>query len=187
MITGIGHERDDTVLDLVAHTRLKTPTAAAAFLVQHQLEAAARLESVSRSVGQLAVARMERERMRLERLSAALSAAFSQVRVRGEHRLEQLALRLSHAWQQRLAAERHALEVCGGRIGRAIPVRLERERFRQQLLRQRFEAADPAVLLKRGYSMTFCGGRLVRKASDVEQGKEITTRLAEGEIRSVVQ
>ena len=187
VITGIGHERDDTVLDLVAHTRLKTPTAAAAFLVQHQLEAAARLESVSRSVGQLAVARMERERMRLERLSAALSAAFSQVRVRGEYRLEQLALRLSHAWQQRLAAERHALEACGGRIGRTIPVRLERERFRQQLLRQRFEAADPAVLLKRGYSMTFCGGRLVRKASDVEQGKEITTRLAEGEFRSVVQ
>ena len=187
VITGIGHERDDTVLDLVAHTRVKTPTAAAAFLVRHQLEAATRLEALSRDIGQEVMARLERERVRLERLSAALSAAFSQVRVRGEHRLEQLALRLSHAWQQRLAAGRHALEVCGGRIGRAIPVRLERERFRLQLLRQRFEAADPAVLLKRGYSMTFCGGRLVRKASDVEQGKEITTRLAEGEIRSVVQ
>ena len=50
VITGIGHERDDTVIDLVAHTRVKTPTAAAAFLVRHQLEAAMRLEEASRQL-----------------------------------------------------------------------------------------------------------------------------------------
>lgn len=187
VITGIGHERDDTVLDLVAHTRVKTPTAAAAFLVRHQLEAATRLEALSRDIGQEVMARLERERVRLERLSAALSAVFSQVRVRGEHRLEQLSLRLAHAWQQRLADERHGLERCAARIGQGVASRLERERFRLQLLRQRCEAADPDLLLKRGYSMTFSQGRLVRKASELEKGEEITTRLAEGEVRSVVQ
>ena len=187
VITGIGHERDDTVLDLVAHTRAKTPTAAAAFLVRHQLEAATRLEALSRDIGQEVMARLERERVRLERLSAALSAVFSQVRVRGEHRLEQLSLRLAHAWQQRLADERHGLERCAARIGQGVASRLERERFRLQLLRQRCEAADPDLLLKRGYSMTFSQGRLVRKASELEKGEEITTRLAEGEVRSVVQ
>lgn len=187
VITGIGHERDDTVLDLVAHTRVKTPTAAAAFLVRHQLEAATRLEALSRDIGQEVMARLERERVRLERLSAALSAVFSQVRVRGEHRLEQLSLRLAHAWQQRLADERHGLERCAARIGQGVASRLERERFRLQLLRQRCEAADPDLLLKRGYSMTFSQGRLVRKASGLEKGEEITTRLAEGEVRSVVQ
>ena len=187
VITGIGHERDDTVLDLVAHTRVKTPTAAAAFLVRHQLEAATRLEALSRDIGQEVMARLERERARLERLSAALSAVFSQVRVRGEHRLEQLSLRLAHAWQQRLADERHGLERCAARIGQGVASRLERERFRLQLLRQRCEAADPDLLLKRGYSMTFSQGRLVRKASELEKGEEITTRLAEGEVRSVVQ
>ena len=187
VITGIGHERDDTVLDLVAHTRVKTPTAAAAFLVRHQLEAATRLEALSRDIGQEVMARLERERARLERLSAALSAVFSQVRVRGEHRLEQLSLRLAHVWQQRLADERHGLERCAARIGQGVASRLERERFRLQLLRQRCEAADPDLLLKRGYSMTFSQGRLVRKASELEKGEEITTRLAEGEVRSVVQ
>ena len=187
VITGIGHERDDTVLDLVAHTRVKTPTAAAAFLVRHQLEAATRLEALSRDIGQEVMARLERERVRLERLSAALSAVFSQVRVRGEHRLEQLSLRLAHAWQQRLADERHGLERCAARIGQGVASRLERERFRLQLLRQRCEAADPDLLLKRGYSLTFSQGRLVRKASELEKGEEITTRLAEGEVRSVVQ
>ena len=74
-----------------------------------------------------------------------------------------------------------------GGLGRGIPVRMERERFRLQLLQQKCEAADPVLLLKRGYSMTFCGGKLVRKASELKGGEEITTRLAEGEIRSVVQ
>ena len=170
VITGIGHERDDTVIDLVAHTRVKTPTAAAAREIQQQ-----------------AKGRMEGERLRVERLSARLSAAALQVRTRGERRLEQMAARLFHAGRQRLSDERHRLDLYAGRIGRGIPVRMERERFRLQLLQQKCEAADPVLLLKRGYSMTFCGGKLVRKASELKGGEEITTCLAEGEIRSVVQ
>ena len=88
---------------------------------------------------------------------------------------------------QRLSDEHHRLDLYAGRLGRGIPVRMERERFRLQLLQQKCEAADPVLLLKRGYSMTFCGGKLVRKASELKGGEEITTRLAEGEIRSVVQ
>lgn len=187
VITGIGHERDDTVLDLVAHTRMKTPTAAAAFLIRHQLEAAARVEEAALAIRQAAARRLERERLRLERVSGRLSSVFSQVRSRGEQRLERLAARLSGAVQRCLSDGRHALELRAGRLERALPVRLERERFRLQLLRQRLEAADPERLLKRGYSMTFCGGKLVRKADDVRKGEEITTRLAEGEIRSLVQ
>lgn len=110
-----------------------------------------------------------------------------QVRTRGERRLEQMAARLFHAGRQRLSDERHRLDLYAGRIGRGIPVRMERERFRLQLLQQKCEAADPVLLLKRGYSMTFCGGKLVRKASELKGGEEITTCLAEGEIRSVVQ
>jgi exodeoxyribonuclease VII large subunit len=47
VITGIGHERDDTVLDSVAHTRVKTPTAAAEFLIDCMNEAADELESLA--------------------------------------------------------------------------------------------------------------------------------------------
>lgn len=48
LITGIGHERDDTVIDLVAHTRVKTPTAAAEFLISHMRETAERLDDCIR-------------------------------------------------------------------------------------------------------------------------------------------
>ena len=165
VITGIGHERDDTVLDMVAHTRVKTPTAAAAFLVGHQLETASRLEEFSRRATEGAERRMERERGRMVQVAARLSSAFVRVKMADEHRLQRAMERLRMAW----------------------PVRMERERFRLQLAGQRCEAANPENLLKRGYSMSFCGGELVRDAARLHPGDTLTTRLAEGEIRSIVQ
>lgn len=143
VITGIGHERDDTVLDAVAHTRVKTPTAAAAFLVGRQVEAARALDSLSR--------------------------------------------RLQHAGMHCLSAGRQRLALCGERLSVSLPARMERERFRLELLSQRCAAADPAALLRRGYSMTWCNGMLVREAGQVKKGDEIKTRFADGEVRSVVQ
>ena len=165
VITGIGHERDDTVLDMVAHTRVKTPTAAAAFLVGHQLETASRLEEFSRRATEGAERRMERERGRMAQVAARLSSAFVRVKMADEHRLQR------------------AME----RLRMALPLRMERERFRLQLAGQRCEAANPENLLKRGYSMSFCGGELVRDAARLHPGDTLTTRLAEGEIRSIVQ
>ena len=165
VITGIGHERDDTVLDMVAHTRVKTPTAAAAFLVGHQLETASRLEEFSRRATEGAERRMERERGRMVQVAARLSSAFVRVKMADEHRLQR------------------AME----RLRMALPLRMERERFRLQLAGQRCEAANPENLLKRGYSMSFCGGELVRDAARLHPGDTLTTRLAEGEIRSIVQ
>lgn len=187
VITGIGHERDDTVLDAVAHTRVKTPTAAAAFLIAHQVETASVLDDLARRISQAARWRMEREQNRLAGMSVKWGGAWQRVKSGGMHRLELLSQRLRYACRSRLSEGDHRLVVCGERLSASLPVRMERERFRLRLLQQRCEAADPAVLLKRGYSMTWCNGTLVRAAGQLKQGDEITTRLADGEIRSVVQ
>lgn len=123
----------------------------------------------------------------MEQVSVRMSSACLQMRVRGEHRLEQLTVRLYHAGERQLTSEARRLLAYSERMERAALARVERERFRLQLLRQRVEAADPDLLLKRGYSMTLCGGKLVRRASELKKGDEITTRLAEGEVRSVIQ
>ncbi len=187
VITGIGHERDETVLDAVAHTRVKTPTAAAAFLIAHQVETASVLDDLARRISQAARWRMEREQNRLAGMSVKWGGAWQRVKSGGMHRLELLSQRLRYACRSRLSEGDHRLVVCGERLSASLPVRMERERFRLRLLQQRCEAADPAVLLKRGYSMTWCNGTLVRAAGQLKQGDEITTRLADGEIRSVVQ
>ena len=187
VITGIGHERDDTVIDLVAHTRVKTPTAAAAFLVRHQLDAAMRLDAAGQQLQRLVRLRVEGEQARMERVAGRLSSSFLHVRTLGEHALGVLVQRLDHAAKERLQGGFHRWQTADERLRRALPVRMERERFRLKLLEQRCAAADPLLLLKRGYSLTFHNGRLVRDAASLEKGEEITTRLAEGEIRSVVK
>ena len=72
IITGIGHERDDTVLDSVAHTRVKTPTAAAELLIHRVAEVADRLEDLSVRIRQGAYMLLERERRRLDTLQARI-------------------------------------------------------------------------------------------------------------------
>lgn len=187
VITGIGHERDDTVIDMVAHTRVKTPTAAAAFLIQHQLETATRLEELRVQAVQAARAGMERETLRAERFLNRFSTACSQLRMTEEYRLQQVVRRLYNAGSGQTVSERHLLQLTEERLKKTLPAKLERERFRLQLVQQRCEAADPELLLKRGYSMTFCNGELVRDAASVKPGDEIVTRLVDGEVRSVVK
>ncbi|MCD8317407.1 MAG: exodeoxyribonuclease VII large subunit [Paraprevotella sp.] len=187
VITGIGHERDDTVIDAVAHTRVKTPTAAAAFLINHLLETATDVEGKEQRILRAAGNRMESERQRMLRAAHKLSTVYLRVRAVGERRLDALMQQMGHAALQRLEGGEHRLQLCENRLRMKLPARLERERFRLQLLGQRCEAVDPVALLKRGYSMTFREGQLVRDARTLKSGEEITTRLAEGEVRSVIK
>lgn len=162
VIVGIGHERDETVLDYVAHTRVKTPTAAAAFLVDYQAQQLVRLEELNRRIFQSTSQRLQRARARLDQLTTTLPRTFVLITERQRHRMDLLQQR------QRSALHRQ----------------LERERHRHELLRQRLETLAPERQLRRGYSLTFADGRLLRSAADLPPGTLLTTRLADGEITS---
>lgn len=164
VVVGIGHERDQTVLDFVAHTRVKTPTAAAAFVIDHQLEEAALLSELEQRIRLSVLQRLEREHQRLERITAFLPLAFSRLKERMEHQLEMLSSRMATAIRQRL----------------------ERENSRLTLLEQRLKGLDPERLLKLGYSITLCQGKVVRNAADLKPGDQITTKLEHGTVVSVV-
>lgn len=165
VIVGIGHDRDQTVLDFVAHTRVKTPTAGATFLVDHQKEEAALLEELNERIVDGVVQRIESEHQRLERLASVLPLAFLRVRERMEHRLELMTERMRNAILQRL----------------------ERERSKLDIMQQRFDSLNPERLLRFGYSITTCNGLLVRDASKLKPGDEITTQLENGTINSIVK
>lgn len=186
IITGIGHERDDTVIDLVSHLRVKTPTAAAAFLINHQQEIAVRLDQIGNDLARNCTRCLEQEKVRLERLAVQSSVVVKQVRSQAEHRMDLLLQRLEHSTNQFLVNSTHKIEQTGERLNMILPTRIERARQRLLLLEKTCEAADPAILLKRGYSMTFCNGELLKNVTDIKSGDEIITRLAEGEVHSIV-
>lgn len=164
VFTGIGHDRDETVLDRVAHTALKTPTAVAAFILDHQVEQLSCLQDLQQTIIRSVQLRLEREKNRMERFASTLPLLFSRVRERQDYRLQSLF----------------------ERIKSSIPMRLERERHRLDMLEQRTRSLDPAILLKRGYSMTMVNGRLVRDVSQLNVGDVITTRLENGIVSSTV-
>lgn len=186
IITGIGHERDDTVIDLVAHTRVKTPTAAAEFLVNHLRHTAEQLENYAYYIRQEVPARLNREKERLERCITRIPARVQMRLQREDFRRERLAKRMEMAWQSRLAREQYRLEL-SSRLSVALQARLLKEKHRLDLLEKSVEAASPDLLLKRGYSITLKDGKAVTDASLLKPGDRVVTRVAKGQFSSEVQ
>ena len=164
VLTGIGHERDEKVLEYVAHTRVKTPTAAAAFIIEHQAEEAALLDDLYRRITLSARERILREKQRLEHQLAVLPLLFQNFSQTWRNKLQLLNQRFLSASSRRIEQEKHVL----------------------QLLKQRLDSLDPRLLLKRGYTITTCGGKLVRNIEDLVEGDVLTTQTENGEILSKV-
>ena len=185
IITGIGHERDDTVIDMVAHTRVKTPTAAAEFLINHLRETADRLEQYASFFYQEVPGWLGEQKERLERFVARIPARV-QMRLQNEgFRQERLVKRIHLAWQTRVMRETYRLQL-DGRLNVALQSRLQREGGRLQLLEQQVKAASPELLLQKGYSITLKNGKAVTDASALHPGDEVVTRVAKGEFKSKI-
>ena len=165
IITGIGHERDECILDMISHTRMKTPTAAAAFLISHLAETDDLLNDIQNRMVRLVKERLTTHQLRLAALSERIPSLFSVVKARQEAHLDQLFARLQTQLQTTLVQQTHRLE----------------------LLAQRTVSLDPILLLRRGYSITLHHGKVVSDPSQLHEGDEIETRLEKGTVKSIVK
>ncbi len=165
VITGIGHDRDESVLDMVAHTHVKTPTAAAVLFIDHLAAVDSRLDGIAATVAQEAGRMMERGRVRLERMAQKVPMLFSLVKAREQSRLERAADTMASALRHRIAIEQH----------------------RMDMLQQRVAALNPALILHRGYSITLHNGRAVRSPGELPKGSTVETRVEQGTFKSVVE
>lgn len=165
VITGIGHDRDESVLDMVACIRVKTPTAAAAYLVSHLLKVSDLIDNMNERMVRCATMRIEMQKMRLARLSERLPAVFSLVKVKREAHLDALNSRLITSVRQFFDRQAHRLDMLG----------------------QRAAALDPKLLLSRGYSITIHNGKAVRDKDTLKPGDEIETIFEKGTVKSIVK
>ena len=165
IITGIGHDRDESVLDMVSCIRVKTPTAAAAYLISHLGEVNDLIDNCNERIIRSATMCMEMQKMRLANLSERIPRVFSLVKVKQEARLDALNARLTSAIQHVLDRQKHRLE----------------------MLNQRAASLDPKILLKRGYSITLKDGKVVHDKEMLTPGDEIETIFEKGTIKSIVK
>lgn len=164
IITGIGHERDDTVLDAVAHTRVKTPTAAAELLISRTEEAAGRLEDLADRLYAGVLYKLEEERRKLAAYTARIPSQVVHRLSGARMKLQAVKADLMHGAANLLARKRHRLE----------------------LVQNHLADASPEKLLQRGYSITLKDGKIVREVSLLKAGDRLTTRFHQGEVTSIV-
>ena len=165
IITGIGHDRDESILDMVSHTRVKTPTAAAAFLIDHLKSLLDTINDSQERIAHYMQQKLSTVNSQLSTLQEAIPRLFSIVKTRQEAKLDAFYQRLLTAIDHRLTSERHRME----------------------LIEEKAKALDPALLLKRGYSITLFNGRAVRDPQSLKEGDEIETRIEKGIIKSIIK
>lgn len=160
VITGIGHEVDETVLDLVAHTSLKTPTAVADFLLDRMQYVDDALDSLHARLGDISHQHLDSRRSQLQQAAQALSWAAGRQLERQGRQLQDLARQLPGLALRGLADNRRQLD--------------QYERL--------LTALDPQTTLQRGYSLLARpGGELISDGRELEEGEEFRIRTREGE------
>ena len=165
IITGIGHDRDECILDMVSHQRVKTPTAAAAFLIDHTQAVSDAIDDAQNRITRYTQQKLITLNSQLSTLQQAIPRLFSVFKTRQEARLESIGLRIPMIAERKLTAERHKLE----------------------LATERLKALDPTLLLKRGYSITRFCGRALRDPKNLHEGDVIETIMEKGTIKSIIK
>ncbi len=165
VITGIGHERDDTVLDLISHTRVKTPTAAAEFILQHQLNELDQIVSLQERLSVSVAAAVNAEKLRIENLAAKIPNLFTTFKQRELHRMEMLTLR----------------------CGNAVKAALDKQHYLIEVYEAKLAASAPEHILRLGYSIVRHNDAAVSSASELHSGDELQITHSDGMTIAVVK
>lgn len=212
VVTGIGHEPDVSIADLVADRRGSTPTAAAeasvpdihdihSLLARHRALATRYVrDACSQGLRSVHTVRgrplydgseflLGGHMQRLERAAQMVPGSPARGLVRNRHRLAmQQSRRIYRSRNELLSSTAQGLPQHAAEVLAAGRSAFEKESVRLDRAASRLRALSPVAVLERGYSITFSGktGRIVRSPADVPVGERLRTRLADGEIASEV-
>ena len=164
VITGIGHDKDTSVADMVAHTPLKTPTAVAAWLTEQMACEMAWLDDAARTLSDMAVVAVQRERMRLERMMSDVGRDTLRALDREQTFLKMTREQLSFAVERGMERQKAFLDMASAAV----------------------DARSPEKILRLGLAVVRCDGRAVTSADGLS-GREVDIQLATGNITATVK
>lgn len=186
VLTGIGHDKDRSVADMVAAVELKTPTAVAGWLGERISSFDRLLEDLNEKVVQTATSLLERERVRLERAARMLSVGAVEMTRRLEVRLERLAAALERGSGEYFIREGHRLSNYGLFLRERPSVYLSRQAERLAAMERTVSMRRPENILALGFAIVRSCGKSVRDASQLSDGQQVEIALAKGEVKAKV-
>jgi exodeoxyribonuclease VII large subunit len=160
VLTGIGHDKDVSVADMVANTPLKTPTAVAGWLTDRMARHEAWLDESLNRLHDMALATTANQHLRIERLASDLGQSHNRIY---ERQLSKLSL-----WSEQL----------GLLTDRIIAA----ERLRLQSAAEVVEARKPQNILRMGFAIVRLGDKVMHSAENISAGDSLAIELADGRV-----
>lgn len=157
VIVGIGHERDNTVIDIVAHTSVKTPTAAAAYLISILGNELSNLEYIKQAI-------VETTNRKREILTSQISKIISDIK----------------STHIKINAQINGISILKEKIKLFSRNRIDTEKQKISYIGKTTEICRPENILNRGFSITRVNGHAIKDADNIEIGTNIEIQLAKG-------
>lgn len=186
IITGIGHDRDVTIPDMVSKLHVKTPTAAASFLVQCGKAQLDRLSQLTEAIAVISREAIAHSREQLAYYGNFIPLTAQKLVETSRLKLKNLAQALPLVLNSRLDNERVGLHHKREAMKQAVTSRIDREKLRLEALGDKLTLLSPQNTLNRGYSLTTVNGHVITSATAVAPGDRIVTALKDGSITSTV-
>lgn len=208
VITGIGHERDETITDLVAHTSLKTPTAVAEFLLEKVTSFDGYLEELknnllsctreqinlfrtkqerlSRSIVSLVKIHMNTQKQHIASLGLLGKRAFKSTLLNNQLKLSSVKTRIIAGLTRYLTRTLENIGIIQNKLLLLTKNTIREENKRLGSFENTVKLLDPAMVLKRGYTMTFLNGTLIKSVTQLKQGDAIENVWHDGHAFSTV-
>ncbi len=187
VIVGIGHERDVTVLDEVAAMRVKTPTAAAEWLISRGEAALKHVNDLSNMVVTLVRNYMSHANEQLAYYGSTVPLVARNVVNSAGEKLRHYTQSIPICVQNRLSSSRNQLVYMFQSMKQAGEQRILREKVQLKSIEDKIHILSPQNTLKRGYSLTVKDGKAVTDASLLKPGDRLTTMLANGNVNTIVE
>lgn len=187
IITGIGHERDETVLDIVAHTRAKTPTAVAEFLIDNLTETATELAEISNGIVTIVSQRLQDEAVGLSVFETKSTLILKSRYKEQESILSSAKSILSRGM---LRAQRENIQLftqIESELKKNAQQLYKDEANKLDVFEKHLQLSSPENILKKGYTLTMKDGKVIKHSDAARSGDGITTVFADGKIESIVK
>ncbi len=187
VVVGIGHERDVTVLDYVANMRVKTPTAAAEWLISQAEAELEHVRSLAQSILRAATERLSGSHTQLAYLQGQLPVVATAAATAAATRLQRAAYSLDAIASRCIAPQKSRLDAFRQAIAVALSTITTRRRERLDSMQSLLEALSPVATMRRGYTISRVGGHAVTSASQLKSGMSLVTAFSDGEVTSTVE
>ena len=187
VITGIGHDRDTTVLDDIANVSVKTPTAVAEYILDHFDKANELLSELAYGLNNSVLGYLERDKNKLSILTNTIPSLIKQRMLAESSRIEFVRVRIPQLAQGLISRQNVKLEIISERLKNIIPARIDKEYNKLSNLEKIIELTSPDNVIKKGYSVTLHNGKILKSVSDVKPGDVLVTSLIDGDVKSIVK